>query len=192
MATPKPEVVNPLAESFRIYYAKSDESITIDPSKWSVEAIRYIFAYGLTQQADAASSVPTSHIVDGRRVAMEGDDLAKARAAASKAIHGRINDLRDGKVPSGGGGGAPLTDLVKATRQVTKDFLVANGWKAGAADKAVTKDAAAAFAELCRSRKSDVTEAAIAANWAKHIVGPSQSLADAWATARAATGELEL
>lgn len=204
MAESKPKV-DPLAEPFRIFYAKSDESTTIDMANWSVESVRYILAYGLTQQADAASSVPTSHIVDGRRVAMDGEDLAKARTAAAKAINARLNDLREGKVPTGGGGGAPLTDLVRATRQVTKDFLVANGWKVGAADKAVTKDAAAAFAELVKAKllekaakddkvavdKESIAKAT-AANWAKHIVPAAQTLADAWAKARSATGELEL
>ena len=183
---------NPLAESFRTYYAKFDDSVTTDVSKWPEASIGYVFAYGLTQMADAASAIPTTHVVEGRRVAMEGEELTKAQAAARKAIMARLAELAKGNVPAGGGGGAPLTDLVRATRHVAKDFLVANGWKAGAAEKAVTKDTEAAFATLCKAKKADVTDEAVAAAWAKHIAKPAQTLADAWAKARAATGELEL
>lgn len=190
-----------MKQSFDIYFAKADETITIDFAALPDNAKEYIIAYGLTQQADAASGVATTTGPVGHKVPMEGKELAKAQAEARKKIHERLNALRDGNVPSGGGGGAPLSSMTRAVRQVVKGLLVANGMKAGDADKAVTANPQVAFRDLCAAKwtaKNSMpctTEKAnelFTVNWSKLVEAKARPIAAAMDAAKRATDEIEL
>lgn len=128
-----------------------------------------VIAYGLTQiLSDAAASVATSASVDGRRVPLKGNDLARATMAAKALCDARLDDLSKGILRRARESDPVAAEAKRiAIRLVNKsdDFrkwLAANGHKA--TDKAATEELASRAEKVAANPKVIAqAEAAVAA-----------------------------
>jgi hypothetical protein len=159
-----------------IHVEKAAKDFVVDWDKVSDAGKAYVIAYGLKQSLnDSAAS-------------------AKDESDAVKKSDARFAGIMDGTVRAGSGGGAPLSPMEKALREVVGQYLRAIGTKAAEATKAA-KDPRAGFALVVESKlkaagktaDADAIEAAVVANWPK-IEAQATKIAEASKT----TGEIEI
>ena len=143
---------------FKINVEKAASSYDVDFDAFPEVSRNRIIAYGLTQLlSDAAAPVAVSANVDGRRVALKGNDLAKAQMSAKELVEKRLADLTVGilrRVREGD----PVSAEAKriAIRLVNKSddyrkWLAKHNAKPG--DKDATEELAYRAAKLAESSK---------------------------------------
>jgi hypothetical protein len=130
---------------FKIIIDKAAKTYEIDFAALPPVSQERVIAYGLTQLlGDAAAPIATSASIDGRRVPLAGNDLAKANIAARELVEKRLADLSAGilrRVREGDPVAAEARRIAIRIVNKSDDFrkwLATNGLKAGDKD-AVTE-----------------------------------------------------
>ena len=149
--------------TFKIAVDKASHTYEVDFDAMPEVSRNRVIAYGLTQLlSDAAASVATTANIEGRRVPLKGNDLAKAHMAAKALTDHRIADLSAG-ILRRAREGDPVSAEAKriAIRLVNKsdDY---RKWLAKSGNKPGDKDATAELAKRAEVRAADPKVIALA------------------------------
>lgn len=144
---------------FEVFIKKADRKYSVDFDSLPSVSQNRVIEYGLTQiLSDAAASVATTDIREGRRIPLSAKALEKARGEAAVMVEARLSDLSNGILRRVRETDAVAAEARKiAIRLVNKsaDFrqwLAANGHKA--TDKPAIEELAKRAGE--RAKAEDV------------------------------------
>ena len=148
---------------FKITVDKANTSYEIDFDSLPEVSRNRVISYGLTQlMSDAAASVATTVSVDGRRIALKGNDLAKAYVSAKALVDQRIADLTAGilrRVREGDPVSAEAKRIAIRLVNKSEDY---RKWLAAKSYKPGDKEATAELAKRAEKRAADPKVIALA------------------------------